>query len=75
MKAVELTLGGLCRVPEGTGEVVRLPERGAEVSRGHSRPRKRAGTLDKQCRKTHLAEGLNGPREGINGVASRPCDS
>jgi len=26
-------------------------------------------------RKSHLAEGLNGPRKGINGVATRAYDS
>lgn len=37
MKAVKLTLGGLSRVQYGTGGVVRLPDRGSEVSRGHIR--------------------------------------
>ncbi len=37
-KAVELTSGGLRRVPRsGTEGVVRLSDHGAEVSRGHSR--------------------------------------
>ena len=36
MKADVLTPGGLCRVPYGTGSVVRHSDRGAEVSRGHS---------------------------------------
>ena len=37
-KAVELTSGDLHRCPEvGTEQVARLAERGAEVSRGHSR--------------------------------------
>jgi hypothetical protein len=39
VKAVELTSGGLRRCPtNGTGEAGRRPDRGAEVSRGHSRP-------------------------------------
>ena len=43
-KAVGLTPGGLRRCPgDGTGGTERNPERGAGVSRGHSRWRQRAG--------------------------------
>ncbi len=43
-KAVGLTPGDLCRCPgDGTEGTERNPERGAGVSRGHSRWRKRAG--------------------------------
>ena len=39
VKAVELTSGDLRRVPaSGTEGTARCPDRGAEVSRGHSRP-------------------------------------
>ena len=41
----------------GTEGVERRPERGAGVSRGHSRRRKRAGI---DIRRPHPAEGLNG---------------
>ena len=44
LKAVGLTPGGLRRCPrKGTEGTERNPERGAGVSRGHSRWRKRAG--------------------------------
>jgi len=36
-KAVGLTSGDLRRVPRGTEEIERFPDRAAEVSRGHSR--------------------------------------
>ena len=36
-KAIELTWGGLRRVPRGTEGTARGPDRGAEVSRRHSR--------------------------------------
>lgn len=39
LKVIGLTPGDLHRVPEGTEGIVRFPERGAEVSRGHSRRR------------------------------------
>jgi len=37
VKVVRLTSGDLRRVPRGTEETVRSPDRVAEVSRGHSR--------------------------------------
>ena len=44
VKAVELTSGDLRRVPTiGTEGAARHPDRGAEVSRGHSRPCCRRG--------------------------------
>ena len=52
----------------GTEGIARFPDRGAGVSRGHSRWRKRAGP---KAGWTHPAEGPNGPRKGLNGVASR----
>jgi hypothetical protein len=36
-KAAELTPGDLRRVPSATAAVEKRPDRGAEVSRGHSR--------------------------------------
>ena len=36
-KVVKLTSGDLCRCPNGLGCVVRRPEPGTEVSRGHKR--------------------------------------
>ena len=39
LKVIGLTPGDLHRVPEGTEGIVRFPDRGAEVSRGHSRRR------------------------------------
>ena len=68
-KAVGLTPGGLRRCPgDGTGGTERNPERGAGVSRGHSRWRQRAGA----------PEGLpplkarTAPREGIT---ERPVET
>src|ERR1700746_3584761 len=43
-KVIELTPGDLLRVaPRATEEVERPPDRGAEVSRRHSRPSRRQG--------------------------------
>ena len=67
-KAVGLTPGGLRCVPSGTEGTARFLDRGAGVSRRHSRWRKRAGP---KAGWTHPAEGPNGPRKGLNGVASR----
>jgi len=58
-KADELTSGGLRRVPRGTEATVRKPDRGAEVSIGHSR----CGQSD------HSIETL--ARKGRNGRARR----
>ena len=61
----------ICIVSLGTEGLARVPDRGAEVSRGRSRWRKRAGT----------PEGLTPPkartvpRRGINGAARRTSDS
>jgi len=65
---------------EGTA---RSPDRGAEVSRRHSRfvvgeasealQRRKAETTDRPSR--NGTEGPNGPRKGINGVATRTQDS
>ena len=77
-KAVELTSGGLRRVPNrrrrgGTEDTVRRPHRGAGVSRGHSRPKpsvRSSGTLARKGRngqgshdRERAAEGPN-DREG-----------
>ena len=62
---------------------MRAPDRGAEVSRGHSRfvagkasealQRRKAESTDRPSR--NGIEGPNGPRKGINGVAIRTQDS
>jgi hypothetical protein len=65
---------------EGT---VRVSDRDAEVSRGHSRFVVGKAREALQCRKAEQqigragngAEGPNGPREGLNGVAIRTRDS
>ena len=59
-KAVGLTAGGLRRCPRrGTEGTERNPERGAGVSRRHSRWWKRAGIPE-----VHPTAGLNGPPPG-----------
>ncbi len=77
VKAVELTLGDLCRCPSGLRRVVRRPDHGTEVSRGHSNHGE-AGSESGVARTVlegSRGEGPNGPRKGLNGVASRRCDS
>ena len=70
---MELTSGDLCRCLKGLGRVVRRPDRGTEVSRGHSR----RGNEPVAAQKAVLdpedspVEGPNGPHEGINGEVSR----
>ena len=57
-RSYELTLGGLRHCPPGwTEEIERFPDRGAEVSRRHSRWWKRAEW--KMTRRPHPAEGPN----------------
>jgi len=66
-----------------TEGAARVPDRGAEVSRGRSRfvvgkasealQRRKVETTDRLSR--NGTEGPNGPREGINGVAIRTQDS
>jgi hypothetical protein len=66
-----------------TEGAARVLDRGAEVSRGHSRFVVGKANEALQCRKAEItdrpsrngAEGPNGPREGINGVATRTQDS
>ena len=68
--AVKLTSGDLHRVLTGLGDSqgsVTAVQKSAEgvVGDGH----------EPVNRKPHRTEGPNGPREGINGVATRPYDS
>jgi len=66
-----------------TEGAARVPDRGAEVSRGHSRFVVGRASEALQRRKVEQqigragngAEGPNGPRKGINGVATRTQDS
>jgi hypothetical protein len=66
-----------------TEGAARRPDRGAEVSRGRSRSVVGKAIEALQRRKAEQqigqagngAEGPNGPREGINGVATRTHDS
>ncbi len=64
---------------------MRLPDRGAEVSRGQIRyvqsaysigtlARKGRNSRARTSRERHI-EGPNGPRKGLNGAASRTHDS
>ena len=66
-----------------TEGLARVSDRGAEVSRRHSRFVAGKASEALQCRKAETTdrpsrngtEGPNGPREGINGVATRTQDS
>jgi len=70
-------------VSRWTEGAARVPDRGAEVSRGHSRFVVGKASEALQRRKVEQqigrtgngAEGPNGPRKGINGVATRTQDS
>ncbi len=71
-KAVELTPGDLCRCPTGLRRVVRRPDRGIEVSRGHSSSEETGGgRIPSVCdAEGSRCEGPNG-----NGEVTRRCDS
>ena len=75
-KVIELTAGDLCRCPTGLRCVVRRPERGTEVSRGHSRRGNEPVAAEKaeRDRKTHPLKARTVPGKGINGEVSRMCD-
>ena len=77
VKAVEPTLGDLCRCPAGLGCAVRRPDRGTEVSRGHSSSGEAGGGRSPSVSDAEgsRCEGLNGPHKGLNGEANRRCDS
>jgi hypothetical protein len=77
VKAIELTPGDLCRCPTGLGRVARRPDRGREVSSGHSSNEEAGGghILSVYDAEGSGCEGPNGPREGLNGEASRRCNS
>ena len=76
-KVAEVTPGGLCRCPAGLRRVVRRPDRGAEVSRGHSSSEEAGGGRSPSVYDAEgsRCEGPNGPRKGLNGEASRRCHS
>jgi hypothetical protein len=66
-KADELTSGGLHRVPGGTEATERKPDRGAEVSIGHSRCGQSVhsiGTLYRKGRNGRARRTGNGTHEG-----------
>ncbi len=61
VKALELTSGGLRRVPDfGTEGTVRRPDRGAEVSRGHIRRYPPARSIETLTRKGRNSQGSQG---------------
>lgn len=76
-KAIELTPGDLCRCPTGLRRVVRRPDHGIEVSRGHSSSGEAGGGRipSVMTRKVRVAKARTVPEKGLNGVASRRCDS
>ena len=75
-KAVELTPGDLCRCPTGLRRVVRRPDRGTEVSRGHSSSEEAGGgRIPSVCRGRFALRRPKRPPQGVNGEAIRRCDS
>jgi hypothetical protein len=76
-KAVELTPGGLRRVWQRTetgGHRLTAAQKSAEgiIGAGNEPV---IGVSPTQSRRTHRAEGPNGPRKGLNGRASRSENS
>ena len=76
-KVFGLTPGDLCRCPLGLRRVVRRPDHDTEVSKGRSSSAEAGGGRSPSVcdAEGSRCEGLNGPRKGLNGEASRRWDS